>query len=247
MKYLLILILSTLIYTQDISEKTDVFTKVDIDLNANTYIEFGEEHSIEISGKPKLIEKIVFDISGEKLTIEMKRNKGFFSFLDNYEEKAVKIKIVMKKMDYLKLNGAGKTDIDEFDSEKVKIVINGANDLFAGGRIDFFDLDVHGASEAELTGLICEEFNLDIKGAGDLTISGKTDIFEIDVKGAGDVNGFNFITNILDAKIMGAGDIQVTVEDEIDASIFGAGNITYKGNPKRIRDKVFGAGEIEKY
>ena len=247
MKYLLLLLLTTFIYSQDISEKTEPFTKVDIDLNANTFIEFGETHSIKITGKSKLLRRIEYNINNGKLTIEMKRERGFFSFFNKYDERAVKIVIIMEKMEFLKLNGAGKTDIDEFDADKVRIVINGANDLISGGRIDFLDLDIHGASETEFTGLICEEFTLDIKGAGDLKLSGRTNLFEIDVKGAGDVNGFNFITTILDAKIMGAGDIKLTVTEEIDASIFGAGNITYKGNPARVKDKIFGAGEIEKY
>ena len=244
---LLLLLIPLVLFSQKISEKFDAFTKVEIDLNANTVIEFGDEHSLEIDGREKFLKKINFEVKGDKLIIEMERNKGLFSFFNSYDEDEINIKIVIKKLEVLKLNGAGKTRIDEFDTDRAKIIISGANDLFTGGRIDQFEMDVRGASETDLKELICQDFYLDIKGAGDISLTGKTDTFKVDVKGAGDVKGLRFTTNYLYAKIMGAGDIRVTVEEEIEASIFGAGTITYKGNPKRIKDKIFGAGEIEKY
>ena len=247
MKLVVILLLPVLLFCQRIEENTELFTRIEVDLNARTSIEFGNKHYIEIDGRQKLLKKIKHSVRNGKLVIEMERKRGFFNLFNSNNEDEVQVRIVLKKLEYLKLNGSGKTDIDEFDTDETTIIINGANDLTTSGRIDNFEMKIHGASDVILDELICKDFVLDVKGAGDLKISGETKNFEVEVKGAGDVKAYNFTTQSLDAKIMGAGDIRITVTEEIIASIFGAGSITYKGNPTRIKDKIFGAGEIEQY
>jgi len=247
MKYIILFCIPFIFFSQGIEEKLKPFTEVQLDIDAITYIEFGNEHSVQIDGRKKALKKIDIEVRGGTLVIEKKRSEGFFSFFNSTDAKDIKIKIIMKKLNYLELNGSGETNIEDITNEETTLVINGANDVFTGGSIDRLKIDIKGAGNVELENLFTKQFDLDIKGAGDLYVSGSTEEFDIHIKGAGDVKAYSFKTRILRSKIYGAGDVRIFVEEEIDASIYGAGSITYKGNPKRINDKIYGAGEIQKY
>ena len=80
-------------------------------------------------------------------------------------------------------------------------------------------------------------------GVGDFNLRGTAETLDIRITGVGDVKAFDLNANICSISISGNGDVEAYVNDELDVSITGLGNVFYKGNPT-ITSTISGAGEI---
>ena len=85
-----------------------------------------------------------------------------------------------------------------------------------------------------------------ISGSGDITLNGKTTDFEVRVSGSGDVNAYDLSALNVTANVSGSADIEVTATEMIQARVSGSGDISYRGNPKKIDTKSSGSGDITK-
>jgi hypothetical protein len=110
---------------------------------------------------------------------------------------------------------------------------------------DIREIIAEGSSDVSVSGVKNRELTVNIKGAGDISSSGKTGTFVASISGSGNVNARELLADEVDISIDGAGDAVVTASGTLKASIDGAGNITYYGNPKEVIKKISGAGDIE--
>jgi len=83
-----------------------------------------------------------------------------------------------------------------------------------------------------------------ITGAGSITLKGRATSETIEIDGAGSVHNFDLVSSTCFATISGAGSIEVTVMNELSATIAGSGVITYSGNPSSIQQTIAGTGVI---
>jgi hypothetical protein len=83
-----------------------------------------------------------------------------------------------------------------------------------------------------------------IVGAGNITLTGSATYEFAEIVGAGSINNFNLVVQSCNAIISGAGNIEVNVTQRLDATINGAGAITYAGNPGVIHPVVVGVGSV---
>jgi hypothetical protein len=83
-----------------------------------------------------------------------------------------------------------------------------------------------------------------ITGTGSIALSGTAGRETIEITGAGNVRNFGLVANRCSALISGAGAIEVTVSQQLDATILGTGSITYAGNPPVANTSVLGVGTI---
>ena len=64
---------------------------------------------------------------------------------------------------------------------------------------------------------------------------------QVDIKGSADIySEKNLETKTLNVGIYGSGDARLTV----DVSITGSGDVTIKGNPKKVKQKINGSGGV---
>jgi len=54
-------------------------------------------------------------------------------------------------------------------------------------------------------------------------------------------------TKECEVEIYGSGDCDVNVSESLDVRINGSGNVTYKGNPAEVNQKVSGSGGAHKH
>ena len=80
-----------------------------------------------------------------------------------------------------------------------------------------------------------------------MNLSGKATDFEVSVSGSGDIRAYDLTAEFVDAQVSGSADIKVTANQMLKARVSGSGDITYKGNPKKIDTKSSGSGDIESY
>ena len=90
-----------------------------------------------------------------------------------------------------------------------------------------------------------ENFNASIKGSGDIVIYGSAKYARVQICGSGDFDGSDFKVKKASVHIKGSGDIDISVSDELDASVRGVGDIIYRGNPSIVSKVVKGLGKIK--
>jgi len=103
-----------------------------------------------------------------------------------------------------------------------------------------------GASDIVISAVKSDEFNIDVSGAGSLQLSGETKTLEVKQSGAGDVDAKELHAEKVNVESSGAASAEVYASEELRASVSGAGNIDYYGDPKTVNKDASGAGSITK-
>jgi hypothetical protein len=168
--------------------------------------------------------KIEVLMDGNTLVIKSReKNWGW----DNWENSKIKITLTGKKLRRIQINGSGDFKMESFnDSEDFEYTINGSGDL-----------------KAKVNATQCSGT---INGSGDVVISGKAKSYDLDINGSGDVKALDFECGTVEIEIAGSGDAQVHATESLKVKIAGSGDVTYKGDPKNLQQKVAGSGELRK-
>ena len=107
------------------------------------------------------------------------------------------------------------------------------------------EIEISGATNAKLDHAV-QKLGVSCSGGCKLNLKGMANSFNLDGSGAVDVFAYDMLTESVSIEISGAGKAEVNVSKEIKASISGAGNVRYKGNPAKVWSDVSGAGSIKK-
>ena len=75
---------------------------------------------------------------------------------------------------------------------------------------------------------------------------GSADNFQVNIYASGSVKSFGFAAQQTVVNIEGSGNAEVTVLQNLNATIKGSGNVYYKGNPASINSKITGSGQVIK-
>jgi hypothetical protein len=105
-------------------------------------------------------------------------------------------------------------------------------------------VEVSGAGNMSMEGVEGDSFRAEVSGAGNLQATGRVDRVEAEVSGAGDVDFAQLLARDATVEISGAGDIHVHATESLSASVSGAGDVTYTGDPSDVQTDVSGAGDI---
>jgi hypothetical protein len=116
-------------------------------------------------------------------------------------------------------------------------------------RISVPNLDAittSGASEFTVTNVKSDEFNIEASGAGHIQISGETKALEVGMSGAVNLDARELKAEKVNVTSSGAASADVYASEELRASVSGAGNVDYYGDPKSVTEDTSGAGSISK-
>jgi len=86
---------------------------------------------------------------------------------------------------------------------------------------------------------------LESSGASSINVEGSVTNLEADFSGACSLDAKDLHTETAKISLSGAGSVDVTVTESLNASISGAGTVTYGGNPKTVEKNVSGLGKIQ--
>ncbi len=111
---------------------------------------------------------------------------------------------------------------------------------------NFDAISTSGASEFNVTNVKSDEFNIEASGAGHIQISGETKALEVGMSGAVGLDAKDLKAQKVNVKTSGASSADVYASEELRASVSGAGNIDYYGDPKTVSEDASGAGSISK-
>ncbi len=184
----------------------------------------GNEGDLVLKGEENLLEHIVTEVENGKLVIKVE--KGYNLKPSSWKEGIV-ITVPVDQIDAVILSGSG--DIvgkKTLKSKDFKTTMSGSGDI---------TLDVDS-----------ETMTASMSGSGDMNLSGKTGTFEATISGSGDIKAYDLEADNVEATVSGSADIKVTAREMLKARVSGSGDISYRGNPKKIDTKTSGSGDITK-
>ena len=195
------------------------FTKVSFGVSGNMYITFGTEFKVVLEGTQSLLDEIVTEVSGGRLTVK-KENWRF-----NQNEK-VTVYITMPGINGLGVSGSGRAEIkDAVKSDDLSLSVSGSGKVFTN------EIAVNNLKSS-------------ISGSGDIIVGGGNAANgDISISGSGNYSGENTKIGSVDISISGSGNCATNVTESLKASVSGSGDVTYVGNPK-IDARVSGSGKI---
>lgn len=211
--------------------KADVFKKsiadfeaVNLKLPANVVWTDSDSPTFVMECKPETEQKIEVLSEGNTLVIKAKEKTVYW---DTWKGEKITIKLSSKKLSRIHINGSGDFEMKSAGkTENFEYKINGSGDLKAL------------VQAARCSGTI--------NGSGDVSISGKAKSFDLDINGSGDVKATDFECESVEIDIAGSGDAKVWATESLNVKIAGSGDVSYKGNPKNLRQKVAGTGDLIK-
>lgn len=131
------------------------------------------------------------------------------------------------------------------DSRLKQVDIKGSADISTEKNLETkaLNVSIYGSGDARLV-VDVSSLALEVVGSGDIRVSGRAKNLSIDISGSGDVEVPKLKAEKAVIKVNGSGDVSAYVTEDLDVSITGSGDVTVKGNPKKVKQKINGSGRV---
>lgn len=137
---------------------------------------------------------------------------------------------------------------------KVDIHTRSLNRIAARGDVDIkgdatlrtsaLNFLLSGTGEVDMS-VNAKNLLIQISGSTVLTLEGSANYQNVAVTGSGKYDGLDLKSNYADVVLSGDGSAEVNVKNTLDVTLFGSGNVSYKGSPKVTTD-ISGSGGVVK-
>lgn len=203
---------------------TGAFEAISIEYpGAEITIQPGDIETVEIEADDNLLPQLSTEVLSGKLTI--KNVETDWKAMVN-PSKPVKITIAEKDVHEIVLSApVGELDVNDLQTDTLKLVLSGG-------------------AQIKLNGIQVDLLDSVLSGAGDIQVSGTADEVKLVLSGLGNFNAAELKSNQATVELSGMGDATVRVEQELAATITGAGSIQYFGHP-HVEQNVNGAGSVK--
>ena len=104
---------------------------------------------------------------------------------------------------------------------------------------------LNGAVSLTASNVSAQDLKLECNGACSIRLDGSVTNLKVSFSGASSLSARSLRSQTARIELNGASSVDVTVSESLDASISGAGSVTYGGNPKTVEQKISGVGRIQ--
>ena len=128
-----------------------------------------------------------------------------------------------------------------------QVTVTGSGNIRLKGEVNAIDfkVDIIGSGNFLSDSLLCNNITARITGSGKIQLTGASNQSLYTITGSGNIYAFNYLIQNLKCNIVGSGDIEASVSNQLEASITGSGNLSYKGDPQSINKKIVGSGKVQ--
>ena len=180
--------------------QVDTFSEVESLGSIDLSIRVGEQIAVVVRGDDNLLEHIITDVSGDRLTVSMKNG--------SYSTNApLEVDITLPALTELELIGSGDAQIQGLRGGDLTLVVQGSGDVVATGQVEHLQARISGSGDMALRELRAQTVHAKVHGSGDMEVhaeekltasvhgSGEIDYWgdpkerDVDSFGAGDVRG----------------------------------------------------------
>jgi hypothetical protein len=239
------------------------FSKISFGVPGKLYLKQGDTEKVELEGDADILEKIETVVSGNHLDI---RPKGKMTNW-NWGGKQITAYVTMKTIQGVAVSGSGDVVGEgEFQANDIDLKVSGSGNLTVqANATGDMQVDVSGSGNLDVKGRgrnlgsslsgsgnvtmsldVAQDVSFNISGSGKIEAKGSSEKVKVSISGSGKILAADFDTKVCVVRIAGSGDVEISVQDELDASISGSGSVTYKGNPDKINSHSAGSGKVRK-
>jgi hypothetical protein len=144
-------------------------------------VEVGPAYSIKVKGDDKYLAKVVTDISGDELLISYKE-KNYMRISDE-----LKVTITMPALTKFKMEGAGKTTLNNVAGDRFDLNYEGVGLLKVSGKVNSFRLRSQGVGFVDAKDLRAEVVDATVEGIGSVSVYASEKL-KASVNGIGSLN-----------------------------------------------------------
>ena len=190
---------------------------------AEITVQQGEKETVELEADDNLLPQLSTEVISGTLTIKSTESDWKTSINPSAP---VKINITVRNLTEIILSApVGDLKVNDLQASTLKLVVSGG-------------------AQVRLNGIHVDLLDSILSGAGDIQASGTADEVKLVLSGLGDFNAADLQSNKAAIELSGMGGATVRVEEELAATITGAGSIQYFGHP-RVEQSVNGAGSVK--
>ena len=188
---------------KDESRAVTGFSRVLLALPAKVTISQGPAESLTITTDDNLLPLMTTRVDNGELIIEGDKNRGFST------RKGVNIRLTVKSVSAIKIQGSGDVIGDQLKSDKLDIAIAGSGDVkFTGIRADQFAVEIKGSGDVSIDSIVAKSVSASIHGSGDIRMpSLQAGQVTIAINGSGDVSAGGQADKVA-IEVMGSGDVR---------------------------------------
>lgn len=123
-------------------------------------VEVGKTQSVMIKGDEKFISRVSTEVYGDELVVSLKGNNTV-----NISDTAQVI-ITLPELSKLRMEGAGKTSINNVNGPRLDLSYEGAGMLTAKGKVKILNLKAQGVGLVDTKELVAEQADVNLEGVG---------------------------------------------------------------------------------
>jgi hypothetical protein len=237
------LLVSTIIFSQGTETRNlSSFSKLQVSGSLEAFLEKGNEESVKIVTEGVSTERVITDVKGNILKVELERG--------DYRNIKVKVYITYKSLDEIDKAGSGNlTCNSDLSSSDFKLNAGGSGNVFINKKIKAQQVTLRktGSGKIKIGALETDDADLNSSGSGDFEVSdGNAKKQSIHLSGSGNFIGDGLKSEECIATISGSGNIDISVSQSLEGKISGSGNINYAGEAQVSKAGIVGSGRIHK-
>jgi len=196
------------------------FSKVSLSGTGNLVIQQAPVEALTVTAEDNILPLIQTTEDGDTLVIKYQDNVSV------QPTRPIVFALTAKSLTGVSVSGEGTVTMNGINTPSLDIHMSGAGDVTA-----------HSVSTASL--------NVNISGAANVTIDGQTTQQSITISGAGKYQADKFTSKNATINISGSGSGTVNVQDTLNVTITGEGDVKYIGNPA-VTQHITGTGSVTK-
>jgi hypothetical protein len=178
------------------------FSEISLKVDAKLYLKQGDEQSVKIVAKESVLEKLITEVKGRKLTIRFPNT----TMLQNFNPGKIEIYVTVPEINVLTVSGSGDLVAEELSSRILELSVSGSADIVIkdGGVADELSSTISGSGSVKAEGFEAKDVSVRISGSGSCFITSNGSI---------------------KARISGSGSVNYKGNPSIDSSVAGSGKV----------------------
>ena len=201
------------------------FSEIELAGRYDVDVRTGPKVSVSATGPEKLMERLVVEVRGDKLTIHPENKRRWWNSEGWKGRDKVQVTITVPSLTAATLAGSGGIRIDKVQGDRFRGQVAGSGDLHLGSvDVGELKLGIAGSGGVDAGAGRARSAQYDIAGSGGVAAGGiAVEQLKVSIAGSGDIKAQ--ASKAADIDIMGSGDVEVTGGAKCSISKAGSGNV----------------------
>ncbi len=217
---LLVFLMGTTVQAQQSETRTPgSFTSIESGGSWDLIIEKGNKDEIRLESKSFPLDKVITELSGDKLKIKLEKG--------NHRNVDLTVYVTVRELESIGSSGSGNVLIkSDFNSDK-------------------FNIGLSGSGNIKMKKLNTEHLNVGMSGSGNVEIEGGVAATaNIGQSGSGDFQALELMAESVKVGKSGSGSTYIGASESLTVGSSGSGNVYYKGSPSNRKISSSGSSKV---